>query len=116
MFKTLARVLAPAALVAAAIVPLVGGTAVADPACAQDVYGKKIHSGSQSGYQIDVTLNRCDRPTRAMARCSGLGGAGVNYGPSITRGTSRTEYCARGFDLVNYGWQVYYDGKWNNRW
>jgi hypothetical protein len=106
----------PVVLAAAAIVPLTAGTASADPGCAQDVYGKTVWSGSQQAYQIDVTLNRCDRPTRPMAKCAGLGGSGINYGPSITRGTSRTEFCARGYEMVNYGWQVYYSGKWNSRW
>jgi hypothetical protein len=108
--------LAPVVLAAAAIVPLTAGTAAADPPCAEDVYGKKVSSGAQEGYQIDVALNRCDRPTRAMAKCAGLGGSGINYGPSVTHGTSRTDYCARGYDMVDYGWQVYYDGKWNPRW
>ena len=108
--------LAPAVLAAAAIVPLTAGPAAADPPCAMDVYGKKIWSGHQGGYQIDIALNRCNRPARPMARCAALGGAGTNYGPSVTRGSSRTEYCSRNADLVDYGWQVYYDGQWHSRW
>ena len=108
--------LAPVVLAAAAIVPLTAGTASADPPCAEDVYGKKVYSGSQEGYQIDVTLNRCNRPTRAMAKCAALGGSGINYGPTVTHGTSRTDFCARGSEMVDEGWQVYYGGKWNNRW
>ena len=108
--------LVPAFLAAAAMVPLAASPAAADPPCAMDVYGKTISSGRQEGYQINVALNRCDRPARAMAKCAALGGSGINYGPTVTRGTSRTEYCSRNSEMVNYGWQVYYDGKWNNRW
>ncbi|CAM5324688.1 hypothetical protein SALBM311S_10090 [Streptomyces alboniger] len=108
--------LVPTILAGAAIIPFTAGTASADPACAEDVYGKKVSSGSQEAYQIDVTLNRCDRKTRAMAKCAGLGGSGINYGPAVIRGTSRTEFCAGRFEMVKYGWQVYYGGQWNNRW
>lgn len=106
----------PALFAAAAIVPLTAAPASADPLCAEDVYGSVVHSGSQDAYKVVVTLNRCGRPTRAMAKCAALGGSGTNYGPSITRGTSRTDFCARGSEMVKSGWQVYYNGKWNSRW
>ncbi|GAA3830809.1 hypothetical protein [Streptomyces chiangmaiensis] len=116
MRSKLLGVLAPAVLTAAVIVPFSAGTASADPPCAEDVYGKKVYSGSQEAYRIDVTTNRCNRPTRAMAKCAALGGSGINYGPSVTHGTSRTDFCARGSEMVNEGWQVYYNGRWNDRW
>lgn len=113
MQKRMIRAMVPALLVAGAALPLATATpASADPPCAEDVYGTH-NSGSE--YQITVTLNRCDRPTRAIMKCSYPFGSGVSRGDSVIRGTSRT-LCSRNTIPVGAGWEVYYGGSWHQRW
>lgn len=103
-------------LFAGGVVPLAASPAVADPACAMDVYGDVVTSGQNYAYKINVTLNRCSRPTKAIAECGALGGTTRTQGGVITRGSSQTEWCARNATMKSYGWSVYHDGRWNDRW
>lgn len=113
MRKKLMALAAPALLAGAFIVPAVSATpAAADPPCAMDVYGD---TSGERGYAIDVTLNRCDRPTRAIVKCGYPGGSGIERGSTITTGHSEAT-CSRNAIMSNYGWEVYYNGGWNPRW
>ncbi|MGW3242488.1 hypothetical protein [Streptomyces sp. NPDC001070] len=108
-----AGLLGSALLPAGLSVPMTATSAAADPPCAEDVYAK--HTG-EFEFQVTVTLNRCNRPTRAIMKCAIPFGGGISRGNIVNgTGVSKT-ICARNTVPGDAGWDVYYDGGWHARW
>ncbi|MFE2519793.1 hypothetical protein [Streptomyces mirabilis] len=112
MRKKMLGALAPVVLAAGAVIPLSATPAAADPPCAEDVYPKQT---GEFTFQVTVTLNRCDRPTRALIKCAVPFGGGISKGNTVTTGTSET-LCSRNTLPGDTGWEVYYSGAWHARW